>query len=101
MSANSLCREAIDLLDDALAKPATELKTEVDDAERVVAALRDELIDRLRAAPDAEVRKRLDQVNVVVSLVVGLEYPVGAIERPKLRQASDVLKQTLAAGLPS
>ena len=92
------CREAIRLLDEALEKPPAELKAEVDVAERAVAALRDELIERGRAAPDASIRAALDHVNVALSLVVGLEYPMGGLQREMLIQARSALQSTLDSG---
>jgi hypothetical protein len=85
--------DALRLLQDALQKPPTELKAELDDAERAVVALRDLLIDRLRQAPTDAVRAALDQVNVCLSLVVGLEYPMGGLQRQMLDQARAALER--------
>lgn len=90
-----LCRQAIGLLDEALDKPPSELKAEVDGAERAVVALRDELIERWRVAPEGGVRAALDNVNAVLSLVVGLEYPMGGLQREMLKQARSALQSTL------
>ena len=84
--------QAVQLLQDALDKPPTELKAEVDAAERAVVALRDALIDRLRQSPTESVRAALDQVNVCLSLVVGLEYPLGGLQRQMLEQARTALE---------
>jgi hypothetical protein len=96
MSAQSpaqLCQTAIRQVSDALSKPPAELKAEVDLAEQTIAALRDALIDRQRQRPDEHVAARLSQVNVALSLVVGLEYSLGGIQRSMLDQARDVLRK--------
>jgi hypothetical protein len=96
-----LCDEAIRLLDDALGKPPAELKAEVDVAERGVVLLRDSLIGQRRESPDdQQVQARLDQVNVALSLIVGLEYPMGGILRRTLEQARSVLHAARDDGLP-
>lgn len=95
-SPSDLCGEAIRLLDDALQKAPTELKAEVDVAEQSVAMLRDELIERLRAAADPHTRRALDKVNVALTLVVGLEYPMGGLQRSMLEQARTTLQEALA-----
>jgi hypothetical protein len=95
-----LCDQALRLLDEALDKPPAELKAEVDAAERAVVALRDHLIGRRRESPTDQVRTSLDRVNQALSLIVGLEYPVGGIQRPLLEQARAVLQAARDAGLP-
>ena len=94
-----LCREAIRLLDEALQKPPVQLKAEVDVAERAVATLRDELIAQLRASPQPRVREGLDSVNVALSLLVGLEYPMGGLQPKMLESARTTLQSALDAGL--
>ena len=88
-------RRAIDALDRAIPEPAAQLKQDVDVAEQAIAALRDCLIHDLRQAPngsDAPRRRQaLDQANIALSLVVGVEYPSGGIQRKQLEQARDVL----------
>src|SRR5207247_455289 len=93
-SMNDLLQRAIDLLDAALDKPPAELKAEVDTLERTVAALRDDLIERLRAQPDAALAAALKNVNTALSLIVGVEYPVAGIQREMLQQARTVMVLT-------
>lgn len=95
-----LCDEAIRVLDDALTKPPTELKAEVDVAERAIVGLRDSLIARRREAPSEQVQARLDEVNTALTLVVGLEYPMGGLLRDMLQQARSLLEAARSAGLP-
>ena len=80
-------------------KSPTELKEEVDVAERAVAALRDELIDLVRAAPEPGLSAALERVNVALTLVVGLEYPMGGLQRNMLDEARATLQGTLDAAL--
>ncbi len=72
--------------------PPAELKAEVDVAERAIVALRDALIVSLRSASEAGARRALDQVNIALSLVVGLEYPMGGLQRSMLEGARSVLQ---------
>jgi hypothetical protein len=91
---DDLKQRALQLLDDALRRPPRELKAEVDEAERAVVALRDQLIDRVRQSEDGPypaLRHALDQANVALSLVVGIEYPVGGLQRELIKQAHEVL----------
>jgi hypothetical protein len=81
-----------------LQKPPVELKSEVDDAERAVVRLRDELIERWRSEPQEPTGRALEQVNVALSLIVGLEYPMGGIERKLLEDAHHALQSALDAG---
>jgi HPt (histidine-containing phosphotransfer) domain-containing protein len=83
--------QALKQIDAALEKPPAELKAEVDVVERTVAALRDELISQLRESQDTDTREELDRVNAALSLIVGLEYPVGGIQRDMLKQARAAL----------
>ena len=88
------------MLSDALDKPPAELKAEVDRAERAIVALRDALILRRREAASEQVQTHLDQVNTALSLIVGLEYPMGGLQRDMLEQARSVLDGVRGAGLP-
>jgi HPt (histidine-containing phosphotransfer) domain-containing protein len=96
------CRQVAQLLDDALKQRPQELGEEVDQAERMVARLRDGLIDRLRAHPGvpdaARTRAALDRLNVALSLIVGVEYPAGGIQRELIEQASDTLRAVADRG---
>jgi hypothetical protein len=103
-STDDLCRRAIELLDDALGKPPQQLKAEVDEVERAVAALRDNLIERVRQsesplAVDAPLRRALDRSNVALSLIVGIEYPVGGVQRGLINDARATLFSLCSDGL--
>ena len=96
------CRRVAEMIDDALTKKPPALGEEVDEIERAVVRLRDGLIDRLRAATPgngtSELRAALDRVNTALSLVVGVEYPLGGIHRQLLEQARDTLRAVPAEG---
>jgi len=82
-------------LEDALNRPPERLGEEVDQVERELAALRDDLIKELRASGR---RAGLDEVNAVLSLVVGLEYPAAGIQRDLVEQAREALCALLESG---
>jgi hypothetical protein len=70
---------------------------EIDEVERELVRLRDELIIQCRRQGDPvgvseRGQTRLGQINVALSLVVAVEYPVTSIQRTALEQARDVLK---------
>ncbi|MGE3271108.1 MAG: hypothetical protein AB7P40_20315 [Chloroflexota bacterium] len=96
----SLGRRALDVMEGALEESPSELKQDIDVAERAIAELRDGLILALRADPDGPAAKRrrqvLDAANVSLSLVAGVEYPSGGIQRRMLEQACDVLRRVCA-----
>lgn len=65
--------------------------------ERELVRIRDELIIQCRRQGDPVAvsergQTRLGQINVALSLVVAVEYPVTSIQRTALEQARDVLK---------
>lgn len=96
-----LAQRALEMLEDALRRPPRELTAEVDEVERAVVALRDDLIRRVRALPpgqpsDAVEWRCLNEVNLVLSFVVGIEYPVGGFQRGLIEQARGVLQNVLA-----
>lgn len=97
---SQLCDDASRLLGDLLDKPSAELMADVDVVERAIVAARDALIDRLRHAPGNPIRSRLDRVNVALSFVVGLEYPMGGLDREMLMQAHLLLESARNAEVP-
>jgi hypothetical protein len=94
-------QQAIDALDRALGEPPSVLTQDVDVAERAIAEARDELIRDLRQpslrADTSGRRRNLNELNVALSLVVGVEYPAAGIQRKLLEQARDVLRNLLAS----
>jgi hypothetical protein len=95
VSPAELARRCLSQLEDALGRPPDQLGEEVDQVERDLAALRDQLITELRTSGR---RSGLDQVNAVLSLVVGLEYPAAGIQRNLVEQARDALLALVEGG---
>jgi hypothetical protein len=97
-----LCQHAIDLLQTSLKQKPSELKEEVDQAERTVVQLRNRLIDMLRqdsTSTDAQQRRSaLNDINAALSLIVGTEYSVGGIHRNHLEQAQRLLEPLATDG---
>jgi hypothetical protein len=94
-------RGAIQALRKAVDEPAAALTQDVDVAERQIAELRNCLILQLREAPagpeSAQTRRLLNEANVALSLVVGVEYPSGGIQRKLLESAQEVLGRAFPA----
>ncbi len=93
-----LCREAQEELEDARNMNPMKLGKEVDSVERKVVRLRDCLIARLRRENGSDGADRwrpvLDRVNMALSFIVAVEYPVKGIHRNHLDEAAKVLKET-------
>ncbi len=94
----SLCRKAKTELESAVEMKPTELVKQVDLAEISVVRLRDALIERLRRADPPEEamdwHRVLDRVNVVLSMICGVEFPgLKGIERSTIGEASKLLEQ--------
>lgn len=75
---------------------AREVEKEIDRIQRKAVSLRDGLIDRVRRLQSKSALPRLDRVNVALSLLVMVEYPVTALQRAGLEQARDTLEKTLS-----
>jgi hypothetical protein len=94
--------ETLAALDKALRAPPARLKAETHEALRAAVRLRDLLIERRRqaATPEEQVADRatLDHVNVAISLLVAVEYPIEKMQRQDLEQARGVLQGLVAAG---
>ncbi len=84
-------------LDRASTLPPLQLTQQADLAERMVVRARDNLIHRLRENGNAQAAPQwhdvLDQLNVVLSLIMAVEYPLGAMQREPAEQARDILKR--------
>ncbi|RJR55172.1 MAG: hypothetical protein C4576_00135 [Desulfobacteraceae bacterium] len=93
-----MCRKALEELDRALDGTPQELTQEVDIAEDAVTNLRDRLIQRFRGAADpsdaAEIKNVLDHVNTAVSLLAGVIYPSGGIQRSLVEEARKLLRDS-------
>ncbi len=86
-------RSAVEALGQAVDAPPLEVQRYGCEAEKRVVKMRDELIERLRRDPDGpHAKKLLEQVNSVLSLIVGIEYPSNFVRREMIQQAHDALR---------
>ena len=87
-------REIAEKLERAATLPPREIIEAIDDIERELVGVRDDLILHCRQEnlTDGPLRAQLDQVNVALSLVVAVEYPVTSIQRSALKQSNELLR---------
>jgi hypothetical protein len=103
-SLGDLCAQAQAMIAAALQQQPPQFGQDVDEIERTIVRLRDGLIARLRqeqaaGGDTARPRRALDPVNAALSLVVGVEYPAGGIQRKLLAQAGTALATVPAEAL--
>ncbi len=93
------CREAIETIEVVLNKPPRERGQAVDFGERATVRLRDCLIEQYRQSEDAperaNIRYALEQANIALSLITGVEYPGAGIQEKPMQEARDLLKALL------
>ncbi len=78
--------------------PITELETGLDEVEVKIVDLRDRTIERFRREEgNEELRSFLQQINIALSVIFGLEYPVTGFQRNKIKQAIELLKGMVTA----
>ena len=84
----------VDKLDRSVNLHARDIEREMDQVQRDTARLRDDLIEcrRSGAAGASVADAALEAVNIALSLIVSVEYPVTSIQRKALERARDVLK---------
>ena len=72
-----------------------EIQKKIEQIERELVTMRDELILHCRqeAGTAAPMQAQLEQVNVALSLVVAVKYPVTSIQRSALKQSHELLKK--------
>jgi hypothetical protein len=88
------CRRALEQLDRLSTLQPREIQAEIEDISRTLAGLRDRMIDRLRRGADpAGDRHTLDRINVALSLVIGVGYPVTGVQRKHLENARSVMAE--------
>jgi hypothetical protein len=80
---------AISLLDKLLRERPEKVGQDFSEATRCLTAYRDELIGRHRAGTLP--RERLDDINAVLSVVVGGHFPLGAVPWDKIAAARERL----------
>ncbi len=88
------CRQIAEKLERAATLPPREIIEEIDQMERELVGVRDDLILHCRQENVAAgtLRAQLEQVNVALSLVVAVEYPVTSIQKSALKQSHEVLR---------
>jgi hypothetical protein len=90
------CQKAVETIEAVLHKPPREPRQIVDFGERPIVRLRDCLIEHYRQAEDspekANLRYALEQANIALSLITGVEYPEAGIQEKPLQEARDILK---------
>src|ERR1051325_1900654 len=86
-------RQIAEKLERAATLQPREILAEIDQIWRGLVVVRGDLMSHCRrgnGAADA-MRAQLEQVNVALSLVVAVEYPVTSIQRSALKQSREVL----------
>jgi hypothetical protein len=79
---------ALDLIDHVMAQRPDKDDAALADCARALCVYRDALILRQRAAPaDAEARRRLETVNAVLVIVLGVHFPIDAVPWDELAKA--------------
>jgi hypothetical protein len=89
------CQKAMKEIDQAKDLQPRQLEEVIDHVQREIVRLRDALIEQLRARDLAPVSGRrhsaLEKINVALSLILTVAYPVTAIQRSALKEAHDCL----------
>lgn len=97
------CRQALELIEEMFGLPPLQAIAKADMLEQLVANMRDTFIARLRddpASPEAARRRAaLEQINPVLSLILGVEFPGAGLDLKPLEQVRDILRGLLAQGL--
>ena len=91
------CEEAVEAIEAVLAEKPRQRLQIVDFGESAIVRLRDCLIERLRQENQSSLAQplqdALNQVNIALSLIVGVEYPGAGIQQRPLEQAREVLEK--------
>jgi hypothetical protein len=93
-------REAARALERAETAAPLEVQLDASQAEKLVVRMRNELIEQVRKDPTGprslQLKRLLDRVNGVLSIIVGVEYPSSFVHREMITQARDALQAILA-----
>jgi hypothetical protein len=90
------CRQIAEELERSAKLHPREIQKKIEQIERELVTMRDELILHCRqedGAGGGPMQAQLEQVNVALSLVVAVEYPVTSIQRSALKQSHELLKK--------
>ncbi|HEX3727577.1 MAG TPA: hypothetical protein VHV08_15090 [Pirellulales bacterium] len=89
-----LVAEAIDHLDASLREGSDSIEEDLGIAQVLTIRLRDRLIERARKSRGegaAAMRRLLNETNVALSLIAGVEYPIKGFRQKLIEQARAVL----------
>jgi formate dehydrogenase major subunit len=87
----SMFKDALEEVDLLLAEKPDRVGEDFSATTRCLCGFRDELIAAFRAAPTPANRRRLEQANAVLSVIVGGHYPLGPVPWPEIEQAREML----------
>ena len=90
--------QALRMLDKLLAERPERVGHDFSEATRCLCGLRDELAASWRRTQDSSDRQRLEQVNAVLSVVVGGHFPLGPVPWPEIEQARNLLGTVMQSG---
>ena len=91
-------RTILDKIEEALEKPPTKMKIEVDAVENRLVRLRDHLIAEHRRQADPQTFSQsptLERINTALSLIVSIGYPGAGIYRDGLAEARVLLHELI------
>ncbi len=94
----SLHASAVQSVENILNTPPGQRNQVIDESERAIVRLRDALIEQFRQELEGSEKETLqaalNQVNVAVSLIAGVEYPGSGAQEKPIRQSLEVLTGT-------
>lgn len=96
--AGAIGHKALAEVDRLLAEKPDKVGHDFSEATRCLAAYRDALIAQLRTSGAEGDRGRLEQVNSVLSAVIGGHFPIGSIPWEHIEGARDVLAKLVTEG---
>ena len=91
-------KHALRMLDKLLKERPDRVGHDFSEATRCLSGFRNELIDRWRHTQDVADKRRLEQVNAVISVVVGGHFPLGPVPWPEIEQARHSLAAVVENG---
>jgi hypothetical protein len=89
---------ALRMLNKLLEEQPERVGHDFSEATRCLSGFRDELIASWRRTQDGADKQRLEQVNAVISVVVGGHFPLGPVPWPEIEKARDLLAKVIESG---
>lgn len=87
--------QALRSIDKVLSEKPDRVGHDFSEATRYLSAYRDELVSTFRRTSAEADRKRLEQVNSVISVIVGGHYPLGPVPWPEIEKARALLAKAV------